>query len=209
MLSTKIIKTAQEIDQFSSLYFKESRGHKPVDSTYLRQCHLVRVFYRADTPNEWLGGYVINTNAPYRYFVVLDEDLKNKLLLEHGITEDDISEVTCICIKSRQMSQIERMQIYFTSMVDAFAAGKSYIFGGSTEPKIVALQQQIMPHDFHSGTTYVGDEFTDYWIYYTGRIESVFTMLRFILSELARPFSKPKRKTAQPVTSKSADELVA
>jgi hypothetical protein len=210
MLSSKIIALKADNEEFARVYTCEARGHKPVDITYLMPA-FVRVFFNPQRPEVWLAGYVINTQAPFRYFIVLDAAHKAALLAQHGISENDLSEVTCIWIKRDKIAMTERLQVYFTSMVDAFRIGKAHIFGGSTEAKVVGLQKQIMPHDFANGTALVGDEFTNYWIYYVGRWESVFTMLRFVTKQFIGGFFKKKAQPKVPVlpTEPQKGELVA
>lgn len=202
MLCSKIIQESAEIDQFSRLYFAASRGHKPVERSYLLRS-TVRVFFRLEKPSEWLGGYVINTHPPFRYFVVFDEIQKGEIMSSHQIGEGDISEVTCIWIRGRYLIAAERLQVYLKSMLDAFTLGKPYIFGGSTEPGTVKLQKRIMPRDFHQGVALVGDQETSYWIYYVGRLESVFTMLRFVTTEFLRTKLKTKSQRRRPTDGKT------
>lgn len=88
-------------------------------------------------------------------------------------------------------------------MLDAYALGKPYIFGGSTEAGTVKLQKRIMPRDFHQGTATVGDQETSYWIYYVGRLESILTMLRFVAVEYFRAKFKTRTRRRRPSSAQT------
>jgi hypothetical protein len=182
MLKSKIIASQRKRERFAELFQIAARGHKKVTDSYLEKSK-IRVFYFADNPKLWKAGYVINTEPDFRYFEVFDNEQKQSLLTQNQMNENDISEVTCIWIESKGVSTVERLQVYFMSMIDAFKAGKSYIFGGSTEPKVIQLQKQIMPHDFANGEAQICDEKASFSVYYVGRWESVYTMIRFVLKQ--------------------------
>ncbi|MFD0878294.1 hypothetical protein ACFQ1A_29280, partial [Massilia pinisoli] len=177
MLLSRIIASASERERFALIYQLASRGHKEVSAEYLEKSK-IRVFYFSENPKVWKAGYVINTEPDFRYFEVFDNDTKNALLAKNKMSENDIAEVTCIWIESKGISTFERLQVYFQSMIDGIRVGKSYIFGGSTERKVMKLQKEIMPHDFASGEARIGDELTEFSVYFVGRWESLYTMTR-------------------------------
>ncbi|MEI7584479.1 hypothetical protein [Runella sp.] len=197
MLKRKKITSKGEWERFVLIFEMACRGHKSVALSYLENAR-VTVFYHPKRPDEWIAGYVVNSSTPFRYFEVLSDTKKTNLLAQFTMLEGEISEVTCIWIDNTKASKKERLQVYFYSMIDAFKAGKKYIFGGSTEQKVMAIQKPIMPHDFADGIARIGDEVTPFQIYYVGRWESIYTMSRFLIRQL---FDKKRRNTPPVVTS--------
>jgi hypothetical protein len=165
----------------------------------------VRVFFEAATPKCWEAGFIINSTPEFRYFETLEESIKLAKLAEHGITEDNMCEVTCIWMNSSTLKVSQRMYVYFWTMIDGVLAGKDYLFGGSTEPKVIALQRQVMPRPFIDDEVEINGYRTNRSLYYTKRWEGVLIMLGFIGRRLLG-LNGQKSKTKQGTRSGSANE---
>lgn len=122
-------------------YEKKSGVLLPV--SYLKNAHTMLLIQ----DEKVLGGYVLNTKAPYRYLSIFTDEQKQLLLKTHLIQEHELLEVTCSWLMTR-VSLSVWIQYYVVMFVHtivlAIRLNKRKIIGGSVVPKLQLMQRQVM-----------------------------------------------------------------
>ena len=156
-LKSKELRTIDEFQKFQK-YYNHYQGVE-VDMGYLVTASLVRVFYI--TEDQWLAGYVINDKSPMRYFEPFDAFNKKIILRDAGLTEIQMSEITCIWIDSKltKMDSNARLFVYRSSVQDAANTEKEYTIGGSVIFTVWRTFQIILPNTLYFGLVPFEDKY--------------------------------------------------
>lgn len=129
------------LKNFQTLY--QQKSNVSLSLEYLKQGHPM-LFVRK---GKIIGGYVLNTQAPYRYLSIFDEQQKEILLKSHLLKEEELIEITCIWMNQRITSfawVYYYLFMFLHTLYLAISLNKKRIIGGSVLPKIQLVQRQIL-----------------------------------------------------------------
>jgi hypothetical protein len=161
MLTSRILSTLDECWRYASLYRQHTQRHGfpiQLEPEYLRRS-TVRVFFRANQPDVWLGGYVLNLTAPVRYLGFADEARQAQLLAPYGLNVSDFVEIAGAWrVGEKSLADlVNRAQFYTDMMTQAVATGRRAVLGGCFIEKSQPLHRQVMPHVLYDGPFRVGE----------------------------------------------------
>ncbi|WP_425290873.1 hypothetical protein [Spirosoma linguale] len=143
----------------------------------------MRVFIEDQRPDEWVAGYSINANAPYRYLSAHSEEQQKAMLEQAGIPANDIIEIGTIWMNLAALGKKGRWQIYQVMMGDAYATNRSFILGGTVHRRIRDFQMQVVKNLLFDGDVLLGAKKQHVWLYYTHRDELWFDFFRATIQE--------------------------
>jgi hypothetical protein len=164
-----------DLGLFARTYISEANNNEKPQSLveYLKRCDKVRVF--KDKDHNWIAGYAINTNRPFRYLE--DYDFYETIaILNHNNIESvlDLVEITSIWIKEdMRIVKLEDKQdpderkdklkkilasdknfsnLFFAySVYDAWQTNKKFVIGGSIEYGVWKRLKLVLKHQLYLG----------------------------------------------------------
>ncbi len=160
-METKTVLNKEEASNYIKEYFELS-GHT-IKPDYFSQAK-IRAFFGDD--GVMIGGYCINHQAPYRYSMLISEQVFADALLKYKIDAHSLIEVTGVWI-SRKASVPQIVNIYDWLAIDSIVLNKKYIIAASTEEKIANYFQKAMPNLLYNGTPFGAPNFNNIWMYGT------------------------------------------
>lgn len=146
-LRKKTIAGTEDLEKYASI-FEELSG-LPVDMEYLKRAHVV-VFVASES-REWLAGYVMNTDPPYRVF---GNHIPDGALLEpwaDDLLKKRCIECTMIWMRKSHMTRLYEVQVFTAVALEAFAS-RSDIFIAGTFRRTMWLKEK----DFGARLIYHG-----------------------------------------------------
>lgn len=158
----QILEDPQLLDAFRTNYQTLSPKSKEFSDLYLKKSR-VRGFF--DHHGDLVGGYIFNTEPPFRYWDYLPErSADSELFKNKGKT----AEVTCAWMRKGQRGAFLRHRVYVQVMLDFYQSGADVMLAGTLVEKIRRMQQVVLRHNLWHGVDTQGGE---YWIYYGYRRE--------------------------------------
>jgi hypothetical protein len=128
------------------------RGKNPIEFSYLQTARVRGFMLRGML----VGGYIINTHGPLRYETWIPNDDRKTAFIQKFF-RDGACEITCIWIDRDKISKVQRNLIYLMSVIDALAQRKRWIVGGATNPKVAAIQKQVLRRVIYRGKVLLPD----------------------------------------------------
>lgn len=148
MLQSKYLRTTIEFNRFSEIY--HSKNGEKVSLEYLAHCAFVKVFINEN--EEWTAGYCVNHQPSFRYFEPFGEYLKNMILRDKLLKEENLVEIACIWMNRQVVkNETERLNVYFSSLEDAILTDKDNIMGGSKIMSVWKNFEKPLPLEMYFG----------------------------------------------------------
>lgn len=138
-IMVKILNLDIEREYYSTLYFGKTGASVPVE--YQKQ-GFTYIFYRYNTPEDWLGGFVVNSIPTFRYLMNFESQFCQSLFNKYNITQHDLCEVGCLWMHARRSFK-ERLWMYSILMIKAYQTGKGTLLAGSFEPGLAGIQRKV------------------------------------------------------------------
>lgn len=182
----KISQNIAEYERFSKIYLVKSSGSL-ANVAYLQKGDTY-VFYRNNAPDEWLGGFCLNTENGFRYLAGFKPTDATALLQEHSLKSVDIIEVGCLWLYSKSISQFERVIFYMLLLIRVLLSGKKIILGGSFIPKVAELHMKILPNLLYDGIVLVAGKQANAKFYYASRTEIPLNFFKGLFFDLSKHF---------------------
>jgi len=181
MLQSRRI-TADEHERF--IAFNQHNSGAEVTPAYLAKAQ-VRIFVRASNPGQWIAGYVLNTQPPFRCLSVLDDAKRAELLEANHISENELVEITLLSRdRTIRWSSIERYQYYVMSIWDALRTGYPYLLGGTANSRLVGVLMAVLNHILYAGELNFFGQPKKVWLIYGARNQAFRNLARYILGQL-------------------------
>lgn len=140
------IRLEPEFEAFDAIYYQKSRLHAPL--AYQAQGQTL-IFYRYRQPAVWCGGVVVNTKAEFRNFSSFSVEKTQHLLRQNQLKTNDLVEISCLWMRTHQLSRMDKLWIYCLIFYKTLRTGKSCIMASSIHPKLQAIQQQVLDQPLH------------------------------------------------------------
>ncbi|RYE59228.1 MAG: hypothetical protein EOP48_01535 [Sphingobacteriales bacterium] len=133
-----------DVKKYAEFYRKASDFPIALQTDYLEQCELVRIFLN---DGEIIGGYVLNSKAPLRFSQCVDDASKYMEVFEDAI------ELVALAVTYK--SKPFRLFFYYTMTYDVLRilleAKKKWILGCTTVEKLRKFNSHALPHDLFVG----------------------------------------------------------
>jgi hypothetical protein len=153
--------------------FNKANGGAAVDTTYLTGAD-VWIFYRRAAPDQWVAANAINTHAPFRCLSVLSPAQRTCSLRQHGLSEHRLVELTLLSRdKTLRWLPGERDYYYRMGFLNALGTGKRHLLGGTTDPKLLAFQRNLLDRVLFEGALNFSGELHHGWLLYTSWVGAV------------------------------------
>jgi hypothetical protein len=179
----KVLKDIEDLKDFQREF--GLRSSNPVSRQYLQRAIPIGYFKNGHL----VGGYVINSSFPLRYFNWIPENTLEKTNILSKYVPGQTSEITCIWMDKDSVSGWERNCLYLNLVWNSWKYSKHWVFGGSVTPKVAVIQRRVMPLLVFSGRTAL-DNSPEGEIYCATREELLIrTFFRFVYESALLPFS--------------------
>jgi hypothetical protein len=177
-MKRKILMTDSELDQFRAGF--SVKNTTPLSSNYCRQAVVVGYF----DDDAIVGGYILNSTAPYRYWEWLPEAARPSHALTR-IVAQPATEITAIWMDKNRIDRFGRIALYSRLALDVIRHGRTYILGGSLYTKVAGIQKEVLPRIVFSGPTGLqGQPIGE--IYYARKTQFVGRFVMCFLRDLGR-----------------------
>lgn len=133
--------------RYNTIYIDKTGASVPIE--YQKQ-GITYIFYRYNTPENWLGGFVLNSISTFRYLMNFESQLCQSLLSKYNISQHDLSEVGCLWMHARRSFK-ERLWMYSILMIKAYQTGKGTLLAGSFEPGLAGIQRKVFRTTIYDG----------------------------------------------------------
>jgi len=152
--SRRIDHEPQALRDFATSYQEASGFPAPLD--YLSRCR-VRGFFDADA--KLVGGYALNSVAPFRYAETTPAGSELA-----RADPSDLQELTLMW-KSRRVEPIWTVQIYASAAADIFRGDRRHVLFGTTAPSLAPLFGSGATRLLYHGPTLLGPSGPPAWIF--------------------------------------------
>lgn len=133
--------------RYDAIYTDKTGASAPIE--YQKQGNTY-IFYRYNTPENWLGGFVVNSSPTFRYLMNFESNFCQSLFSKYNISQHDLSEVCCLWMHARRSFK-ERLWMYGILIIKAYQMGKETLLAGSFEPGLVSIQKKVFRTTIYSG----------------------------------------------------------
>lgn len=197
MLLSRLLTQPNELAQFATDYQCQAYG-VTIQPNYLQRAQ-VRVFYRPFQPKIYLAGFVINPEAPLRYFMAPGEVAKRQTLEKINLQESDLVEIGAIWFSRYQSAvrSFHRVQFYSWMMYDAWRTRRPVLLGGSFIQQVQGQQRVVLPILIYQDIVKIG--------IYTGSLQLYIGYRKGMWMRLVKALVIDIRRRRQQSTLTSAD----
>lgn len=151
----KTLSSDIERQRYNSLYIEKTGASVPIE--YQKQGHAY-IFYHYNTPEKWLGGFILNCIADFRYLSAFEPYFCQRMLNRFNISTQDLCEIGCLWMHSRRSFE-ERLYVYSALLIKAYQTGKGVLLAGSYQPSLADLQRKVFRTTiFHDSITIQGKQ---------------------------------------------------
>ena len=179
MLQSLLISETADLEKYIEIYRKLGMF---ASLSYLQESS-VYVFYRKQKPDEWLAGYVITAEGPSRYLPLIPVGTLLEVVKKFKIERNDLVEIGGLFIKTRRVTNAERLQVYIQMLWNAYRTGRNIIMTGSFVVKEREKQMKLFPQlIFDEDIDYHGAD-RNLWIYFGRRDGLAFRFMRAVWQE--------------------------
>lgn len=201
MVKSRVLGTEDELLRFIEVYYRRAKIRP--DLEYLKRS-LVKIFYQPS--GEWVGGYIVNTNSPYRYLQDIPQPTRDQRLAEANIKQNEAAEITCIWIDRKRIPYVASAWIYWSSVNDAVKSGRKYVIGASVVNKVAKRHMMILPYLLYFGDLECQHGAQTGWVYY-GKSQELWRifLVAFVKEASMMAIRSPVRVLAPLLRSRSSE----
>lgn len=179
MLNSQLISETADLEKYIETYRKLGMF---TSLSYLDKSS-VYVFYRKQNPGEWLAGYVITSKGPSRYLPLMPVETQQEIVEKFKIKRDDVVEIGGSFIKTRRVTNPERLQVYIQMLWNTYQTGRNIIMTGSFVVKEREKQMKLFPQLVFNGNIKYHDTDRNLWIYFGHRNGLAVRFIRAVWQE--------------------------
>jgi hypothetical protein len=188
-MNIKYLISKNELISFQTEFV--NRATNPLDLNYLSQSKVRGFLVRG----ELVGGYVLNSKGPFRYFNWVPKNVNNINKISHFFV--DAVEITCIWINHEKISKFNRNIIYLMAIIDGLLSKKRYIIGGSINAKVASIQKEVLKQTIYKGEVELPGQPTGE-IYASNWLQALYWVSVIFISESVKDIFKLTTRTLKP-----------
>lgn len=125
------------------------RTPNPINAKFMATAKV----YAFEDKGVLIGGYIVNTAAPYRYLQKLPEAYRETPHAQRYLGEGLPVELTCMWLDRDLAAGWKRRWIYLSAILDAMRQPGRWIVAGSVSDKVAAIHRAHFNHMIYCGPT--------------------------------------------------------
>lgn len=126
------------------------------------------VLAESSSSDQWLGGFVINQNPPFRCLGFMDHELREEMLKSKDIDTGDMVEITCIwrSLDHKSLFAQNRELFYRQMILLAVESGSPIMLGATIHAGYRRMLLPVLNYELGNHPIRVNQQQTTMWLMY-------------------------------------------